>query len=353
MSVASPESKSLAPSSSSASVSSTASSLPFSHLFVRPSKQVHSFSDIARWQRSAAWHEFVAFVLVLNESVKSKPNSVQRAISPNVQTLVNYLQNMKRWIGEIPPVQQPMRFGNKAFRDWHARMMQESPRFLNGLLSPSYVENGAVAELMAYMAESFGNLQRIDYGTGHELNFVVWLCCLYKLGVFTADDHVALVLDVFRSYLELMRALQSTYWLEPAGSKGVWGLDDYQFLPFIWGSAQLIGDESIIPSHITSAVTVDRCADDYIFMSCIQFILKMKRGPFAEHSPMLHDISDVPRWEKVNAGLIKMYHDEVLNQFPVIQHFYFGSIMSFNVYDDPRGIQALQNQHRAPKSREQ
>lgn len=98
-----------------------------------------------------------------------------------------------------------------------------------------------VMEVSDYFLGSFGDFFRIDYGTGHEAAFAAWMMCLSELGVFTAEDREYLVLQVFSRYVKLMRRLQQTYWLEPAGSHGVWGLDDYHFLPFFWGASQLIG----------------------------------------------------------------------------------------------------------------
>ena len=45
--------------------------------------------------------------------------------------------------------------------------------------------------------------------------------------------------------------------------------------------------------------------------SNIFLYLKVKTGPFAEHSNQLWNVSGVQLWSKVHSGLIKMYKAEV------------------------------------------
>lgn len=40
-----------------------------------------------------------------------------------------------------------------------------------------------------YLNESYGDDSRIDYGTGHELNFMVFLFCVNKLAPFKEDEY--------------------------------------------------------------------------------------------------------------------------------------------------------------------
>eukprot|EP01094_Clydonella_sp_ATCC50884_P001775 TRINITY_DN11328_c0_g1_i2.p2 TRINITY_DN11328_c0_g1~~TRINITY_DN11328_c0_g1_i2.p2 ORF type:complete len:120 (+),score=28.72 TRINITY_DN11328_c0_g1_i2:118-477(+) len=115
--------------------------------------------------------------------------------------------------------------------------------------------------------------------------------------------------------------------LEPAGTHGVWSLDDYHFLPFYFGAAQLIDHRLIKPMSIHQSEIRENFGDDYMYLSCIDFIHKAKTGPFGEHSPILNDISGVPKWSKVNSGMMKMYKVEVLSKKPIMQHFLFGYIL--------------------------
>jgi serine/threonine-protein phosphatase 2A activator len=191
-------------------------------------------------------------------------------------------------------------------------------------------QHGAIVELAPYFCDSFGNATRIDYGTGHETAFATWLLCLAKLGAVGERDRRALVTRVFAAYVRLMRRLQTTYWMEPAGSHGVWGLDDYQFLPFLWGAAQLEGHPEQRPSCIHDDRAVADGAPAYLYLAAVAFVRGVKRGPLRETSPMLSDISQLPAWGRVTAGMLRMYEAEVLGKLPIVQHFLFGSLVRFD-----------------------
>ena len=67
---------------------------------------------------------------------------------------------------------------------------------------------GAEKEVTKYFQESFGNETRIDYGTGHETNFIAFCCCLDKIGFLSKADDRAVILGIFHRYLLLCRRLQ-------------------------------------------------------------------------------------------------------------------------------------------------
>ena len=97
------------------------------------------------------------------------------------------------------------KLSNKAFRTWFEKMNETIASELKNALEGF---SGAEIELTKYFQESFGNETRIDYGTGHETNFIAFCCCLDKIGFFTKADDRAVILGIFHRYLLLCRRLQ-------------------------------------------------------------------------------------------------------------------------------------------------
>eukprot|EP00658_Telonema_sp_P-2_P003039 TRINITY_DN11119_c0_g3_i5.p1 TRINITY_DN11119_c0_g3~~TRINITY_DN11119_c0_g3_i5.p1 ORF type:complete len:295 (+),score=78.85 TRINITY_DN11119_c0_g3_i5:222-1106(+) len=284
-----------------------------------------------QWQKSSTHADLCNFLLAISDAVADTKISADFPRSEAVCAIVTMLKALGDMVNEFPPIQQSMRFGNKAFASWHAKLQEEAAGLLAEMLPKDPAVQEAVVELVPYLLDSFGNATRIDYGTGHEANFMAFLLCLQKLGVIGEADMTALGLFVFVEYVAVMRKIQSVYVMEPAGSHGVWGLDDYHFLPFLWGASQLQSSQEIAPADVHDQELLAEFAHEYLYLDAIQFIYKVKTGgPFTEHSPILYSISQIAPakgWPKVCEGFKKMYYAEVLGKLPVIQHFLFGSLL--------------------------
>ncbi|KAJ3099255.1 Serine/threonine-protein phosphatase 2A activator 2 [Phlyctochytrium planicorne] len=295
-------------------------------IFRAPTKAILSKDDLERWEGSDTYKDYLGFIERLNVSVKNLPLSANVVESEVTVGLMSCLDTVESWVKEIPPQKEgKSRFGNPAFQEWYDRLEANCLELTMNVVS----SKDAAQELSVYLLNSFGNRKRIDYGTGHEAHFIAFLMCLEKVGLVTETDYPALVLKVFWRYIGVMRKLQFTYWLEPAGSHGVWGLDDYHFLPFMFGSSQLHDHKYLKPKCIHDKEVVDEFSKDYMYLACIKFINSVKSASLRWHSPMLDDISGVKLWSKVNSGMIKMFKAEVLGKLPIMQHFLFGSLIQF------------------------
>lgn len=271
-----------------------------------------------------------------------------KKLSKPVTAILDLLGKINSLIDETPPFPGPRRYGNMACRDWHDKLTTRVDGWLEDLFGewyhPDDKSSNFETELRYYFLGSFGSRERLDFGTGHELSFLAFIssllmCDILPRAITTGQDY----LIIFAKYYDTVRKLIQTYTLEPAGSHGVWGLDDHFHLIYILGACQLVdfkklesGEKSIkavnyrqglTPASTHDLATLKLNRTRNLFYNAIAFIKRVKFGPFSEHSPLLYEITTSKPWEKIAKGMLKMYYGEVLSKFPVVQHFYFGHVL--------------------------
>jgi len=124
------------------------------------------------------------------------------------------LDDMTEWVKEVPLAPQAnQRFGNLAFRDYIALVeaVSETSQWTIVLTIqriPAYFDDPSIpeqlpAQLLPLLLNSnaFGHATRLDYGTGHELAFMlgIWCCVVsgWVGGEGKEDEEDEMILRVF------------------------------------------------------------------------------------------------------------------------------------------------------------
>lgn len=190
---------------------------PTNHTYSTPSKCINDGDDLTFFLSSSAYRDLMTWTLQLNRSMfpaKDAEGKIQQSrlntppkFSKAVQNLKDLISDLSDLTKKAPPDTGPRRFGNVAFRTWY-NLVEEAAdglceKHLGHVLrhdretsKPETIT--AKEELKVYLLGSFGSAQRLDYGTGHELSFLAFLGCLWKLGAFEHGDERAIVMGVIQ-----------------------------------------------------------------------------------------------------------------------------------------------------------
>lgn len=187
-------------------------------------------------------------------------------------------------------------------------LSDEPARFANAAMK-SVIDKICLLTNDKYFQESFGNKIRMDFGTGHEMNF---LCYLYEK---TMRNEIKLcnVFSVLKKYFRVIRKYLQKYNVEAAGARGCWSIDDYQLLPYLFGSAENF--------ELRRSITT-------IFEGAFY-----EAWSFRRPTELLKSICTMD-WPFINNRLIDMYDKEVFNKKVVTQHFIYSKYLPDTYQDD-------------------
>ncbi|KMZ09964.1 serine/threonine-protein phosphatase 2A activator [Drosophila simulans] len=297
-----------------------------------PVKQVRSLEDLDRWVRSQAYYDIIAYISNTSKAIQGHRLTQAFPVTEQMRRLGEIFDGLEQLIVEHTPKMEDsnlaLPFGqvrSKAYRTWMRQMYQHVFSKLDEAIN---VNCKHINELGQYLRRSFGNANTLDFGPANELMFLFFLCGLFRAGILLAKDTVAAALMLFNRYVNVVRRLISTYGLTIAKDPAC-TIEDYYFLPYLWGAAQLSLNSPFSPMQCEQGKIMDSYRQDYMMLEIIDHLQKTRSGPLSRVALQLWSILSIPTWPQVYRGLNRNYVDHVLSSFGTVEQAIFCELMSF------------------------
>ena len=78
--------------------------------------------DMPKWEKSEAYFDLIGFISSISVAIQGTKLSQTCDVSFTVEQLLSVLKKLEQMAIETPPIDQPQRFGNSAFRTWFQKM---------------------------------------------------------------------------------------------------------------------------------------------------------------------------------------------------------------------------------------
>ena len=229
--------------------------------------------------RTAAYKKVREFLFKMDLSIKNNPKPTDN------RYILDELIKIQQIIEETQLSSEPSRYANKAMIDVITQIEEISDNL--------------------YLKESFGNKIRMDYGTGHELNFLIYLYYISE------EFNVEFYLDNLWFYMGLVEKFIRKFNVEPAGARGCWSLNDYTLLGLVFGSSINELDPDKTENDVESSFFYFKYRD--MWLNAMK--QTNKNNKFIELVEKTQN--------QGNIYFYKMYVEDILNKHVVTQHFIF------------------------------
>jgi len=101
--------------------------------FVKPEKEITNLLKLETFLSSDMYAQYESFLSRTSKAIVGKKICDVKRVSEFLHRVLAMLDEMQSWLTDFPPIQQPMRYGNKAFRDYGARLAERAVELMDKL----------------------------------------------------------------------------------------------------------------------------------------------------------------------------------------------------------------------------